>query len=512
MRYYFVIAILCCAFISHAQHWLGISSSNYAGTHALFQNPAHAADNRHKLYINLVANDFFLINNYLAYNAPYSFLRLITNTVQNKYRNDRGLIIWRDTYYKERLNGNLKHLHTGGDLRGPSALFAFNQNKMSVGFTTRARYLLSLNNVSESTARVIRYGTNKEELQNVPYTNQTAWLNTNGTIDLGATFGTVLANYDEDFIKIGATVKRVIGFYNLHANIKNADYIIREDNLSRREFIQASILQAQYGYTTDEAFQNVSLNPSFLFGNRSAGGGWGIDIGAVYEYRPDIKKYQVAAPKGGRYADPNQNKYKYRIAIALNDIGRIAYKNPNYVQQVSIDTTNITFSYTQFNNLKSSSGATNALNNSTNATISHEPYIVGLPTSFNISFDYNYQKKLYINAVWVQSLRAGNNRHIKSQSVFAITPRYETRWFEVAMPFSLLDNYRVFSVGLATRIGPLLIGTDHLGGLLNIGTPQGIDFYFGLHVPFFHTKPKDPNKCWFPPYEPTYRRKNNRRI
>ncbi|MEZ4904809.1 MAG: hypothetical protein R2822_25185 [Spirosomataceae bacterium] len=73
----------------------------------------------HKLYINLIGNDFFVINNYLRYDAPYSFLSLITNSVSDKYRSERGLIIWRDSYYAERLNGNKKHFHTGGDLRAP---------------------------------------------------------------------------------------------------------------------------------------------------------------------------------------------------------------------------------------------------------------------------------------------------------------------------------------------------------------------------------------------------------
>lgn len=195
-----VIGTLACI-SGYAQHWLGLSSSNYAGTNALFLNPAHAADSRHKLYINLVGNDFFVINNYLRYDAPYSFLSLVTNTVSQKYRSERGLIVWRDDYYNERLNGQLKHFHTGGDLRGPSALYSFKNNRFSIGLTSRGRYLLSMTNVSEPTARVIRYGTDLKELQNVRYTGQTAQLSTNGYLELGATFGAVVMDYDEHFFE-----------------------------------------------------------------------------------------------------------------------------------------------------------------------------------------------------------------------------------------------------------------------------------------------------------------------
>ena len=58
-----------------AQQWLGISGSNYAGTNSIYNNPANVADSRHKLYVNLVANDVFISNNYVGYNAPYSILK-----------------------------------------------------------------------------------------------------------------------------------------------------------------------------------------------------------------------------------------------------------------------------------------------------------------------------------------------------------------------------------------------------------------------------------------------------
>jgi len=505
----FAIGLLSC-FSSLAQHWLGLSSSNYAGTNALYLNPAHAADSRHKLYINLVGNDFFLINNYLRYDAPYSFLSLTTNSVSNKYRSERGLIIWRDSYYVERLNGQPKHFHTGGDLRGPSFLYSFKKNRFAIGLTSRGRYMLNMTNVSEETARVIRYGTDLKELQSIQYPNQTAKLSTNGYIELGVTFGAVLADYDEHFVKVGATIKRMVGVYNLHADLQNANYRINIESLNReREFILAQTLQATYGYTTDEAFNNISPSPQFLFGNRSAGGGWGLDIGAVYEYRPDFSKYRVAAPKGGKEPDPNRNKYKFRISAALNDVGAIRYNNLNYVREIDVNTSSKTFSYKYFDKANSSGKAIGAVNNTLNIRPDENAraFKVGLPTSANVSFDYHHKGNWYVNGLWVQSLRGNNNLDIKPQSVLAVTPRYETRWIEVATPLAMIDNYRVFTVGLAARLGPVIIGTDHLGALLDIGRPQGLDFYFGLYAPFFHRKPKDPNKCWYVPYDKPAKRK-----
>jgi hypothetical protein len=316
---------------------------------------------------------------------------------------------------------------------------------------------------------------------------------------------------DEDFLKIGVTVKRAVGVYNVHANLENSTYRILIDNLNReREYISAPLLQAKYGYTTDDAFTNISPSPGFLFGKQSAGAGWGFDIGVVYEYRPDFGKFQRNAPRGGKEPDPNRNKYKFRISAALTDVGAIHYKNLNYVREIDVNkTTTQQFSERYFDKANTSSKALNALNLSlqVNPDQNARAFTVGLPTAANVSFDYHHTKNWYVNALLVQSLRGNNNLDIKPQSVLAVTPRYETRWIEVAMPLSMIDNYRVFAVGLAARLGPVIIGTDHLGGIIDIGRPQGLDFYFGLYAPFFHRKPKDPNKCWYMPYEKRVRRK-----
>ncbi len=506
LRFLFVFSFFTCS----AQHWLGISSSNYAGTNSQYLNPANIVDSRFKLYVNFAGNGIFLNNNYLSYNAPYSFLSLITNSVSNKYRNEQGLIIWKDSYYSEKLNGQPKDIHIGGDVRGPSFLYSNKTNTTAFGFSSRWRYQLDLTGVSEQTARIIRFGTDPVELQNVPYIDQKAQLSTNGFLEMAATFGAVLKDDEEDFWKAGISVKRLVGMFNTHADLQSADYTnLPLPSPPNREILFARRLQAVYGYTTEEATK-FKITPSWLFGGASAGSGWGVDIGVAYEYRPDIQKLKLSNPKGGgRYNDPKKNKYKFRISAALNDVGFIRYKNPNLVREFDIDRTNVTFSYVQFDKQGSAVGATNAVNRTLNLqpNDNFRAFTVMLPTTMNLSFDYYYKKNWYINALWIQGLRGNGYLNISPQSVLAITPRYEKKWVEVAIPIGLLDNYSTLSLGLSARVGPVIVGTDHLGGLLNIGRPHGLDFYFALYAPFFQAKPKDPNRCFYPPYEKPSKRK-----
>jgi len=509
-RFWILIVLLLGWQRGMAQHWLGLSSSNYAGTNALFLNPAHAADSRHKLYINLVGNDLFLANNYIRWVAPYSIFGIMTNTVSQKYRSERGAILWKEEYYNERLNGERKYLHAGGDLRGPSLLYSFNNNRFAIGLTSRGRYGLSLTNVTEETARVIRFGTDNKELQSKDFRSQQAQLNTNGFLEMGMTLGAVVADNDENFLKVGATIKRLVAVYNVHADLQNADYRINVESLNReREFITTQNLNATYGYTTGDAFDNLGLKPKFLFGNTSAGGSWGADLGIVYELRHNYYIYTRIAPRVGREPDPNKNKYRLRISAAITDIGKLNYKNLNYAREVDIQGRSPQFSYLLFDQTNSTMKAIRALNNSLQINPDNSPraFKVGLPTSANVSLDYHYKGPWYINTIWIQGLRSKNYMNIKSHSVLAVTPRFETRWIEFAAPVSLYNNYRAVAVGLAARLGPVIIGTDHFTGLFGIGKPQGVDFYFGLYAPFFHRKPSDPVKCWFSPYEKLLKRK-----
>jgi hypothetical protein len=505
MFFRIVIVLICLVSLSgQCQHWLGYSSSNYAGTNGLFLNPAAVVDSRFKLYMNVAGNDFFAINNYISYNAPYSITKLLTNTVSNQYRSENGLIVWKDTYYDEKLNGKDKHLHAGGDVRGPSLMYSTKNRKYAAAITTRGRYQLDMTNVSEETARVIRYGTDPIELQNMPFGNQHGILTNNGFLEIGLTLGAVLREDDEDFWKVGITAKRLIGMTNTHANMFDTDYsIVPVPGTTNREIITAKQLNAYYGYTTDGSL-NFQFTPNWLFGKSSAGSGWGFDLGVVYEFRPDIQGFMINTGKGGqRISDPNQNKYKFRISAAITDIGAIRYKNPAMVRQIDVNKQDINFSYVSFDQQNTIDLALGALNYtlSVRADENVSAFTIGLPSAFNVSFDYLYKKNWYINTRWIQRLGGYDNINVKAQSALAVTPRFEKKWIEVAIPVSLIDNYSTIAVGLGARLGPLVIGSDNLGGILGIGKPRGLDVYFNVYLPIFHAKPKDPNKCWHPPYE-----------
>lgn len=494
------------------QHLPGVALGNYAGTNALYHNPAFVADNRYGVAVNLVGTQFYTANNHVKYAAPYSFFGLISNTASDKYRNPNGKLLFPRSYLKEKLNGNYKYLNAGGDTRLPSIMFQLFKGRAGVGITSRARYMLNTTQMTEPLARLLNQTARLKELQNVNFTNQSGKLHFNAMAEIGFTFGGVVVDDETDFLKVGVTVKRLIGLYNAHVEIDNSSYILKPDKAwkDQKQYIQIDEIHAKYGMTRDEGFENIKPSPAWILGNAAPGSGWGLDIGAVYEYRPDIHKYSYTE-RGVRKRDATKNKYLYRVSLSVTDIGRVRYKNPAYILQQEVNATNKTFRFDDFQKLKGSEGAFNAINTAlgVNGSTGANNKSV-LPTAFQASVDYNLKPNVYVNALWVQNLIPQGAFGMKAESIIAVTPRYEHKWYEISVPVSLMNRYRSPAIGLAGRIGPLWLGTDHLSGLLNIGNPKAFNIYFGLSGGLFRRPREEQNKCW-PPENSWLRRVFNKR-
>lgn len=495
-----------------SQHMPGVAMGNYSGINSLYHNPAFVADNRYSVHVNLVGTQFYTANNHVKYDAPYSFLQLLTNSVPDKYRNERGVALFPRSYLKEKLNGNGKYIGAGGDTRLPSIMFQLFGGQIGVGVSSRIRYILNATNLTEPLARLISKSTRLEDLQGPIFNNQSGQLHFNATGEIALTLGGIVMDNETDFLKVGLTVKRVLGLYNAHAIVQNSAFSVLPDPDPRyanlkvpMHYINVNQIDTKYGMTRDEGFQNIKPSPAWLFGGAPPGSGWGFDLGAVFEYRPDVQK-ATYTESGVRKRDATKNKYLYRVAVSLTDIGRVHFKNPAYLMQQSVQTQDKKFLYEDFQKMESSEGVFNSINKSLDVSGSLAPNFKSvLPMAFQASVDYNVQPNVYVNGLWVQNLISQNAFGMKAESVIAITPRYEHRWYEISVPLTLMNKYRTPSIGLAGRVGPLWIGTDHLTGLLNIGNPRAFNLYFGLSAGLFRRPPAAQNQCW-PPEDSWIRR------
>lgn len=448
--------------------------------------------------MNIAGVNADFINNYAAWAAPYSFLGLSTNTVPDQYRASNGLPGFKPSYIKESINKPNSVAFVAADAKGPSLIYTFEKAKFAIGLTSRVRMLTNLSHTTSDVAHIMVSGTAVPNLYGVSQDNNHFVLNLNGYTELGLTLGAVIREQDQDFLKVGLTVKRLNGLLNIHYLADDLDYTIDANAVRiRRQDVFFRNAVGTYGTTTSDAIRSVSLTPDWLFGDLAAGTGYGFDIGAVYEFRPDFDKYDINI-NGKWRMDGTKNKYLYRISAALIDIGRINYNNPNYVNVIQLSETNTLIQPGTFNKIDSPDRLYHQMNNAfdINETAYQHSFKSALPMAFSSSFDYKISEKIYLNASWLQSLRNTKTLGMNQPSMLAITPRYESKMVDLAVPVALQNGYRNFTVGFAGRVGPLFIGTDNLSGIFNIANPKGISAYFGLFLPIFRKLPDAPNACY----------------
>jgi hypothetical protein len=112
------------------------------------------------------------------------------------------------------------------------------------------------------------------------------------------------------------------------------------------------------------------------------------------------------------------------------------------------------------------------------------------PTAISAQFDYNYNDKIFVNVSIVQRLVINTEARLARMNSFALTPRYETPSFEIAMPI-IINEYLYPNLGLMVRYKSFFIGTDQLGATLGITSLTGLDVYLGIKINSF-AKRKEP--------------------
>lgn len=467
---------------------LGIANSNYAGTNSLYTNPSAIADSRHKFFMNLFSTEFGATNNYLRYDAPVSLFKLIKNDMA-----------FESEYIKENLNGKPKLVMAGAEFRGPSVMVQLN-SRQSFAFTTRVKGAVQANNLSEEVARLYKVADGEDESYlNKAYSNNAINLNANVYSEFGLTYARVILEKGQHFVKAGATVKRLSGGYSAHLNIQNTDFSVEERELANGEEFEyiASIdkIKAQYGYASMREFDAMESGDvlRLLTGSNSVGSGWGADLGLTYEYRPDASRYNISR-NGTTVQDAESNKYKYRVGIALMDMGGINYDDAELVRAYNIERANKELNLSELGDAEDTEKMLDYLSQSLDVSEAEKntKLRAGLPTALHLNFDYQVKGAFYANATLIQGLRGKQAIGMRQNSLLAISPRVEFKKFEASMPIALQNNYSVLTVGAMIRFLHFYVGSDNIGGAFNIGNPYGANAYVGVSLlPLLKRNPKE---------------------
>lgn len=460
MNKYFLIVFLIFSGSVFAQDFSGYKTGNYTGVNGVFSNPASIADSRYRW-------DFTLFN----------FSTSIGNNKASFRLKDLG-----GTLDGDSIKNKIFSEGSGGSsglasvvVQGPSLFFNLNK-KSAVALTTRARLMTNITDLDGKLAQqLIDDGSDDIGFPYSISSSQNMVFNLNGWTEFGASYAREIFSGGKHYLKGGITVKYLAGAANAYLNIDKLNATINEDQLKDETYLTNASGKIGLGF----GGINVSdFDAGDLLSFKSTG--VGSDIGFVYEYRPD-------AQNGSDDLRRDLNKYKFRIGLALLDIGSIKYnRDISRSGSYSIHISNAQRFY-----LSSLADAgidefKDTLNKypqffTADANAGFESYKVSLPTTLQFNADYHFRRGIYVNLAAQFALTNSRNKPFNSQyyNAVTVTPRFEARRFGFYLPLTY-SSLTQFTGGASFRFASFFIGS---GSILSvaIGSSKQADIFIGVH-------------------------------
>lgn len=508
-----MIAIICLGMASSAQgqDFLPFVNDNYAGITGVYLNPASIANSRYLVDVTLLGGSFNRYNDFLSVDRKYARNYFLKPNKNSGFTDAAGQeVTWKqlnaikEGFWKEKLNGFDKWLNAGIQVQALNFMVSIN-SKWAVGFTARARQNVSIDNASEvfnhsafHDMKVYEYwyGNCGDRFYNANYS-----MNIHRWAEYGLTGAGVFFQNEEHMLKGGITLKLLQGLGSLYLNSNMSGMeIYGADSMG---FYNENGKGTYFGYGAAG-----NLTNDFSFKTASKGMSVGLDLGLIYEWRPNYKEYLYDMDGKTNLERKDLNKYKLRIGISITDMGRIKYEKgatQDFVANGAFNTDvfgNVNFNtFTRnFLNMEDVDNFTNGINNAiadstfTTGADNKATYSMRLPMGLSAQFDYNVYKNVYVNLTPYFAIRQSNNDNPKTHgySIVSLTPRYERKWWGVSLPLQynqLVPSH--FAVGLGLRLGPVWVGTGDLVNTFFVKNTMGADIHALLKVPIMYNAPKD---------------------
>ena len=164
------------------------------------------------------------------------------------------------------------------------------------------------------------------------------------------------------------------------------------------------------------------------------------------------------------------------------DVGFINFSD-NALEHHFFADNNMKFDVDGLNNVKtmnelSSFISANYYNGDSTKSLVGNSFLVGLPTTLRVQFDYNMYRNFFVNATLIQPVRLFKYSVMAAPRVM-VEPRYESEYFDFALPISLYD-YEFIHIVASFRLAYLTVGTENIANYLGLGKMRGMDLYVSL--------------------------------
>lgn len=485
LRYAFITCLCLLSMAStRAQDLLGAASSNYSGLTGVEFNPANLADNRIKFELQLGGVGFGAGNNLMGFNPAYvvrdgslihgTYPKMdplpptLTSYLFPNFENDRSAFVAANAYL-------------------PGVMVNIN-DKNTISVTGRVRNYVNVDGVDKEFFQLVFNELNVPSLQNLNWTCDNLSIQTMSWAELALGYGRVIKDDGPHFLKVGGRIKALQGIQSAYLFVKDFKFEVTSDST-----ISLTSSAVNYGHSTNFEFNSndIDIRPSSKFG-------LGLDLGVVYEWRPQHAKYRYDMDGEKNLWRKDLEKYVLKASLSVTDMGGLSFKKGN-------GSGDFTANIVDWNilNINPSDYPVDAIDdtliNRFKIPQANSYYRMNLPTAVITQLDWNIGKGFYLNQTNYFAFQFNDNPNkVHDFTTYALTPRWESRPVGIMVPITY-HTLMGLRTGFALRLGPLTIGTSsaypYTTFLRADGTGKkeitGADGYVMLRIPIGHKKVKD---------------------
>ena len=451
-----LILTLCisCSNFSISQENLGMRLDDFVPVQGMRLNPSTIADQRPWLSFQFFNASVFARNNF-AY-------------IENSKAQWSNV----DTEASFKLKNQKFRGYLDVEIEGPSLSFTHRQH--AFGIHSAVRSYTSIKNVPKELGRVIS-DNEFEEIEEGIY--QVKKFNAQELTwgEIGFTYAYIFKQKGNNIWTSGITINKLIGIHAAGIKIDKG---------------QLEVIDGQ------DHGEFSSLDGNYIWSEPAvrAGRGWSTSLGLTFKKMDkETENHVPHSPKGNCII----SDYIYKVGISLLDFGSIKFdrasESATLAQQLSTeDLENI---------------VNNELGDAIilNKTTEFKSYT---PSAIFIHADYRIANKIYVNGSLLKGLGFLTKYGPSRADLIGASVRYSSQWLGIGVPITIQD-FRNLQIGLALRVGPVIIGTDHISPFLVRSDIYASDIYASLHIPILNNpscaekgkqrKQRNKSKSAFPP-------------
>jgi hypothetical protein len=467
-KYFFIIIILLISRGLFAQLSLGLVNGNYSGSYGSIINPSSMANTKLKSDINILALHAFAENNYLYFPSKQSSVIKLFNGAYDYHYIPKPYGTGERNVYAYYYDKSLKNFFIDSRIIGPSVMISVGDNVF--GARTSFRMMSSTRRLPYDIANFSFYGMDFKPQHNIIYNNSNYDMASMAWWELKLSYATILSRHRNNHWSAGISLGPAFGYSGAYMVGDETRYIVNNDSI-----LNVENLNAEFGFSMPVDYQNDELDLTHPI---SRGYGWGMDFGITWQYRE--KPYQKRGP--GYFYKKRFEDYKLKIGVSLIDIGWVNFtKNAekhvfdnvynNWIETDKLDYKNVREEMNQISEL---------FYGDPDASLKGNEIKIYMPAMMSVQVDYHFQDSWYVNGTVIIPVKYASPM-VERPCVIAVTPRFESRFLEINLPFILYD-FSYPHIGLSIRVEGLTIGTDNLGSFTSVKDFTGSDIYISYKI------------------------------